>query len=98
MCTPEPAVKFVVPLKETETTEGKTITLECETSKPHKIKWLKDGKPLSPDKCHQITQDGTTHRLIITDCTLADEAEYTVALPEDESKATLWVEGNYKFQ
>lgn len=85
--------KFIVPLKESETVEGSTVILECQVSRIHKVTWLKDGKPIKTDKRHKITTEGTTHRLTITESELDDEAEYTAQLPDDESKATLWVEG-----
>ena len=90
----ETKATFTVPLKETQTTEGNNVTLECQLSHPDlKVSWLKDGKEITPDEHIQIITDGTWQKLTLPQTVLDDEAEYTVQFEDQVTKATLWVEG-----
>ena len=87
---------FTVPLKETESIEGQTVTLTCEVSKPNQtVKWFMDTKELKPDDRHQIVVEGTKHTLIINDVQLGEEAEYTATIAKETTSAPLWVEGRF---
>lgn len=91
---PELPAKFVVPLKETESIESSTVTLECQLSQPdEEVTWLKDGKKITPSENVELVVDGTWHRLILKDVPLDAEAEYTAKVDDEDSKAMLWVEG-----
>ena len=82
------------PLKEIEAMEGDTVTLECQVSHAGlPATWMKDGKELPNNDRYTATTDGTYHRLTIKNCTLDEEAEYTVQVASLTSKATVWVEG-----
>ena len=76
--------------------EEKSITLECELSKPDKKdKWLKDGKEIKSDRKKGITTktDGRRHSLTIPRPVSDDSAEYTAKCGDQETKAKLTVEG-----
>ncbi len=65
-------------------------------SKPdQKVKWLKNGKEVKPDKKRGIVVkvDGTKHILTIPKALLDDTAEYTVKCGDQETKGKLTVEG-----
>ena len=74
--------------------------LECKLSRPDaKVTWYKDGKEIIPDDNHEITVDGNWQRLKIASCVLDDEAEYSVVVGKESSRAMLWVEGMcFEFQ
>ena len=87
-------VEILQPLKEIEAIEGDTVTLECQMSRADlPATWLKDGKSLPKNDRYTITTDGTYHRLTIKNCSLDEEAEYTVQVASLSSKSTVWVEG-----
>lgn len=91
---PDTPVTIVVPLQETTTIEGETVTLQCEVSKPDVDGvWFKDNVELAPDEKFEPILDGVFQALTIHDVELEDEAEYTIEVPGDSSTATLWVEG-----
>ncbi len=78
--------------------EENSITLECELSKPDKkVKWLKDGKEIKPDRKKSITTktDGRRHSLTIPRPVSDDSAEYTAKCGDHETKAKLTVEGSF---
>ena len=93
---PDSPVHIVVPLQETTTIEGETVTLQCEVSKPDVDGvWFKDNLELAPDEKFEPILDGVIQALTIHDVELEDEAEYSIEVPGDSSTATLWVEGGY---
>ncbi len=94
----ETPVTFTVPLKDQTVQEEESVTLECEVSKPdQKVKWLKNGKEVKPDKKRGITikVEGTKHILIISKTLVEDTAEYKVKIGDQETKGKLTVEGLY---
>jgi len=92
----EKPVTFTVPLKETVSVEGDTVTLECQISKANvEVAWLKDGKPVNTDEKHVIQVDESWHRLTLPSVGLEEEAEYTVQIGDQSTKAMLWVEGEW---
>ncbi len=91
---PEAPVTFTVPLQDKECEVDNEVTLTCELSKPNqKVKWLKDGKVIRPDKKTKITADGKVHTLTIPKSALDDMAEYTVKLGDDTTSGKLTVKG-----
>jgi len=59
------------------------------------LTWKKNGKEIVPDgKKYEVVVDGTTHRLVIHDAQLDDDAEYQCSLGDDVSSCRLHVEGN----
>ena len=70
--------------------------LECKLSRPDAdVTWYKDGKEISPDDNIEIVVDGKWRRLRIKTCALDDEAEYSVIVGNESSRAMLWVEGRF---
>ena len=70
--------------------------LECKLSRPDAdVTWYKDGKEITPDDNVEIVVDGKWRRLRIKTCALDDEAEYSVIVGNESSRAMLWVEGRF---
>ena len=87
-------MKFTVPLTPQKVTEKKSVTFECEVSKPNKkVTWLRAGKEIKPNKEVEITAEGTVHRLTIKAAKKEDAVEYTAKLPSDKTSAKLTLEG-----
>ena len=89
-------VTFTVPLNDVTVPEEKSVTLECELSKPdQKVKWFKDGKEIKPDRKRGIVLkvDGAKHILTIPKTLKDDTAEYSVKCDDQETKGKLTVEG-----
>ena len=92
----ETPATFTAPLKDVSILEEESVVFECEMSKPNqKVKWLKAGKEVKPDKKRgiEIVVDGTKHILKIPKSQLDDTAEYTVKCGDVETKGKLTVEG-----
>ena len=89
---------FTVHLKDVTIPEEESVTLECELSKPdQKVKWLKNGKEIKPDKKRGIVPkvESTKHSLTIPKALTDDTAEYSVKCGDEETKGKLNVEGKY---
>ena len=92
----ETKATFTVPLKDVTVPEEESVILECELSKPdQKVKWLKNGKEIKPDKKRGVLPkvEGTKHTLTIPKTLKDDTAEYTVKIGDEETKGKLTVEG-----
>ena len=92
----ETKATFTVPLKDVTVPEEESVTLECELSKPdQKVKWLKNGKEIKPDRKRGVLPkvEGTKHTLTIPKTLKDDTAEYTVKIGDEETKGKLTVEG-----
>jgi hypothetical protein len=73
--------------------ESKSITLECEVSKPDRpAQWLKDGQPLDPTHV-ELRVEATKHFLVIPSAALDDGGRYTIKVENAESTGTLLVKG-----
>ena len=91
---PATPVEIIVPLKETEVTEGESVTLTCEVNIPDlPARWFKDNVEIFPTDDCQLKVDGTVHTLTIPKTTLEDEAQYTVWIGGKKSTALMLVEG-----
>lgn len=89
----EKPAKFTKPLEETKAKEGDNVTLTCKLDKQNVFcTWLKDGKELQPGDGVQISSDGYTQQLILTDVTIKDAAKYTCVCGDVSTEATLLVE------
>ena len=70
--------------------------LECKLSRPDAdVTWYKDGKEITSGDNVEIVVDGKWRRLRIPTCALDDEAEYSVVVGNESSRAMLWVEGKF---
>ena len=91
-------VRIIVPLqKEVLTTEGATVVLVAEVSKPNvPVAWFKDDLEILPkvDKKYNIMVNETIHTLEIHDISLEDNAEYTLEVGEESTMAVVKVEGS----
>lgn len=90
----EKPAKFTKPLGEIKAKEGDSVTLTCELDKQDVFcTWLKDGEELKPSDHVQISADGFTQQLLLTDVTIKDTAKYTCVCGDVSTEATLQVEG-----
>ena len=93
----ESPVHVTVPLKPEETvTEGETVVLHAEVSKPDVPgTWFKDDLEIIPkvDKKYDAAVSGTVHELTIHDAAKDDQAEYTLEIGEESTTAVLKVQG-----
>ena len=91
-------VHIIVPLKpEEKITEGETVVLHVEVSKPDVPgTWFKDELKIIPkaDKKCDAAVSGTVHELTIQNATTEDQAEYTLEIGEERTTAVLKIEGN----
>lgn len=68
--------------------------LECELNKPDvPVKWFRDNKPLAPSKKYKMIDEGTIHKLEISDVDGEDEGNYYVVAGGLKSDANVFVEG-----
>jgi len=90
-------VHITVPLKpEEQVTEGDTLVLHAEVSKPNVAgTWFKDEFEIIPkvDKKYDAAVSETVHELTIHDVTTEDQAEYTLEIGEESTTAVLKVQG-----
>ncbi len=85
-----------MPLQDTVAEVDDEVTMSCEVSKPNqKVKWLKNGKPIRPDKRVKITVEGNVHKMTLPKSVLDDTAEYTVKLGEETTSGKLTVNGEW---
>ena len=89
-------IKFVRELQDIKVTETKSaVELECEISKKGlKLDWFKGDKKIRrDDKFNYMVEDGTVHRLIIDNVTVADVGEYRAVYEKVQTSAKLSVAG-----
>lgn len=76
---------------------GQDVTMTCETSKPEQpVVWCKDGAEIEATDSgkYQIVGDGRRHSLVIKDAEICDSGKYTAHTGDEETKATICVEGS----
>jgi hypothetical protein len=89
-------VEFTKPLEDQTVKEKETLTLTCELNKPDKkVKWLKNGKEIKPDKRIKFSVDQYQRQLIMTDVTLTDSDKYTCVCGDVSTECTIKVEGKF---
>ncbi|XP_077160177.1 obscurin isoform X7 [Paroedura picta] len=73
-----------------EATEGDTVTLRCELTKPGaSVQWKKEREALHPSAKFLIRQDGPFVELVISKVEPKDAGEYTCVCGDHETTATL---------
>jgi len=83
-----------VPLKDVDVKEGETAVLTCEVNKADAPAiWCKDGEKITPNEKYTVTVENYTHNLIISDCDISDDSEYTITIDEHTSVGNVFVEG-----
>jgi len=90
-------VHITVPLKPEENiSEGETVVLHAEASKPDVPgTWFKDDLEIIPkvDKKYSVAVAGSVHELTIQNASTEDQAEYTLEIGEESTTAVLKVQG-----
>ncbi|XP_044050814.1 immunoglobulin superfamily member 22-like isoform X2 [Siniperca chuatsi] len=77
-------IKFTSHLKNVRVQERGKAHLECEmSSKDVHIRWLKDGCDITASHRYIFMQEGKRAEVIIEDCELTDEGEYSVICTQD---------------
>lgn len=94
--TVEEALTFLKPLQDQEVIEGERVEFVAETNtKPHTIKWYRNGKELTPDNRIEFAVDGNKISCVLKWATKDDQAEFKVQLQNSvntlDSKAQLTV-------
>lgn len=92
----EAPATFTKPLHDLTANEKDTITLTCDLSKPNTpCKWLKDNQEIKPSDHAQISYDGYTQQLLLTDVTVDDTATYSCVCGDVSTEATIQVHGTW---
>ena len=92
----EAPATFTKPLHDLTANEKDTITLTCDLSKPNTpCKWFKDNQEIKPSDHAQISYDGYTQQLLLTDVTVDDTATYSCVCGDVSTEATLQVHGTW---
>ncbi|XP_053118296.1 obscurin isoform X21 [Hemicordylus capensis] len=86
-------VLFKQEMRSQEVTEGDTVTLRCELTKPDAlVEWSKEHEVLrESDKCF-LRQEGPLVELVISDVDLNDAGEYICTCGGQQTTATLTVQ------
>lgn len=93
----EAPATFTKPLTDLTAKEKDTVTLTCELSKPDiPCKWFKNDTEIQPSNHAQISYDGYTQQLVLTDVTVDDTAKYSCVCGDVSTEATLKVQGMCK--
>lgn len=90
-------LEYITPLKDDDVKEGESAVLTCEVNKADVAAvWCKEGEKInSDDSKYTITQENFTHTLVIADCDVNDDAEYTITIDEEyTSVGNVFVEGD----
>lgn len=90
----EPLVNFVIPLPDvTIATKTTDAEFTVELSQPDvEVTWYKKGKPIKPNKKHEVFVEGTVRRLVIHDASDDDAGEISCVAENVTSSSKLCVE------
>ncbi|XP_073532982.1 obscurin [Phyllobates terribilis] len=84
--------QFRKELKSKETSEGMSITLSCEVTKPKEfLSWRKGCKLLQESDKYRFIQNGVTAALVIDNVDVTDSGEYTCICGAHQTTASLTV-------
>ena len=85
---------FTGKLQDYTAVEKDEVILQCEISKADApVKWMKDGKPITPSKNVVIKADGKKRILILKKALKKDIGQYTCDCGTDKTSAKLNIEG-----
>lgn len=85
---------FTGKLQDYTAVEKDEVILQCEISKADApVKWMKDGKPITPSKNVVIKADGKKRILILKKALKKDIGQYTCDCGTDQTSANLNIEG-----
>lgn len=77
-------ISFTSHLKNVRVQERGKAHLECEmSSKDVHIRWLKDGSDITASRRYIFMHEGKRAEVIIEDCELTDEGQYTIVCTQD---------------
>ena len=83
--------QFLAPLEDVTITEGEIGRFVCETSKPGKPTWKKNGRELTESDRIKTDSLITRHTLTIKESEVDDEATYTCEMKDQSTSARLKV-------
>ncbi|XP_033053407.1 obscurin isoform X44 [Trachypithecus francoisi] len=83
--------KFTEGLRNKETMEGATATLQCELSKAAPVEWRKGLKALRDGDKYSLRQEGAVCELQIHGLAMADTGVYSCVCGQERTSATLTV-------
>ncbi|KAI7792382.1 putative obscurin-like [Triplophysa rosa] len=84
---------FLKELENQKATEGDSIALRCELSKPSiKVEWRKGGVVLQPSKKYQMKQEGCVQELHVHDLEPEDNGYYTCDAGDQLTTASITVQ------
>ncbi|XP_047452409.1 immunoglobulin superfamily member 22-like isoform X2 [Mugil cephalus] len=77
-------IRFTSHLKNVRVQERAKARLECEvSSKDVHVRWLKDGRDITAGRRYVFAREGKRAEVIIEDCQLEDEGQYSVICTQD---------------
>ena len=85
--------EFLRKLEDLESNELETVVLEVEiTSETATVSWYKDGEEIKPkENKFEMVKKGKVHQLVVKECTVYDEGEYTCVLADQECSGDVTV-------
>ena len=91
-------LEFAKPLADIEVKENQEIFLTCTVSKPDlTATWYRNNVKVSASETLKLSCEGDVHTLCIPCAKLTDEAEYSIKVDGNSSKARVKVIGNFYF-
>lgn len=85
---------FKLPLISQEATEGNSVVLRCELSKPApSVEWRRGGQLLKNGDKYQMRKKDLGVEMKIADLSLEDAGDYTCVCGDQMTKATVIVNG-----
>uniref|UniRef100_A0A8C3XNQ5 Ig-like domain-containing protein n=1 Tax=Chelydra serpentina TaxID=8475 RepID=A0A8C3XNQ5_CHESE len=87
---------FKEELKSLEATENGAATLRCELTKAAPVEWKKGHKVLKASEKYKMRQEGAMAELTICNLEVKDTGDYTCVCGDQQTTATLTVNGKNK--
>lgn len=90
-------MKFLRGLSDVRARQGERVVLWCELCKARgDVVWRKDGRVLAPGPRRQMTAEGRERSLVLSRVEPGDAGEYCCESNDDQTLATLTVQGEPK--
>ncbi|XP_052707844.1 twitchin-like isoform X13 [Crassostrea angulata] len=94
----EPEWDFMKLLEDVEGVERDKAVFECDVNDPEaEVTWWRGDKELSGGGKYEIIKDNFKRRLVVKNCHMKDDGEYTCKVLDKSTKASLFVEPDIKF-
>ncbi|KAG7268663.1 hypothetical protein CRUP_018374, partial [Coryphaenoides rupestris] len=82
-------LRFCTPLRSVHATERSAAHLACELScREATVRWLKDGVDVTADPRYAFLREGKRAELLLEDCRLDDEGEFSVVCTQEHDAAS----------